>query len=117
MLIPLDERSPISEVQQLSSDPANLDSFVSAIVDVSAPDHETFEGTVDLARIAGVSVLVGQLGEDAKAMPFEAKQDKDGRLMSFIVDYSTIANSTEGKLTLRFYGFGTPLDVQPPPAA
>ena len=97
-------------------DPGSAAKTMENVVDVERTADGRFTGTIDMTKAEGVNGgAAALLGEKARAVPFTATVDAEGRLTSFEVDMSGI-NSAAGKMTTTYSDFGTPVDVQRPPA-
>jgi len=88
-----------------------------AIVTVERDGATGFKGTLDMSKAGTASEdMIKQLGEKAKAVPFTATVDAQGRLTSIIMDIAAVAPGV-GKLTTTYSGFGDTVTVTPPAAS
>ncbi len=88
----------------------------SAAVSVERDGANGFKGTIDITKLGTISEdLVKQLGDKAKAMPFTATLDSQGRLATVEMDMSTAVPGM-GKMTTKYSGYGDPVTVTPPAA-
>jgi hypothetical protein len=97
-----------------SGDPATAAKMLQSAADVQSVGDHQFKGTIDLTKTQATSSAVKSLGEQAKAVPFTAKTDDQGRLVEMKVDMSGVASGA-GMLTSTYSDFGTPVSVKAPP--
>jgi hypothetical protein len=96
-----------------SGEPATAAKMLRSAADVrSAGDHR-ITGTVDLTE-AETSSAAPSMGENAKAVPFTARTDDQGRLIELTIDMSGVASGA-GRVTSTYSDFGTPVSVKVPP--
>jgi hypothetical protein len=98
-------------------DPGGANNMVKGVVDVQKDGERGFKGTIDLTKATTANKQsIDVLGDKAKAVPFTAKTDEQGRLVELTVDMSAIqAGLTPLKTT--YSDFGTTVSVQKPPAS
>lgn len=90
--------------------------FATGVVDVERDGANGFKGTIDLTKVSAVPAeAVKQLGDKAKAVPFTATVDAEGRLITLNLDMNSIVPGA-GKMMTAYSGFGDPVTVTPPPA-
>lgn len=95
----------------------NMTKMESAAVTVERDGANGFKGTMDITKTGATSEeIIKQLGEKAKAVPFTATVDAQGRLTSIVIDMSAVAPGV-GKLSTTYSGFGEPVTITPPAAA
>ncbi|WP_117215933.1 hypothetical protein [Allorhizocola rhizosphaerae] len=88
-----------------------------SIVTVERDGASGFKGTLDLTKMGTVSEdLVKQLGDKAKALPFTATVDSQGRLSTMEIDLNG-AMAGLGKMTTKYSAYGEPVNVTPPAAS
>lgn len=88
-----------------------------AVASVERDGTDGFKGTLDMTKAGTVEQeVIEQMGDKAKAVPFTAKVDAQGRLTSLIIDMSATVPGM-GKLTTTYSGFGDPVTVTAPPAS
>jgi hypothetical protein len=98
-------------------DAAGANKFVDTIADVRETSPGTYSGTLDLTKVpAGNGVSVSTLGDQAKAVPFTATVDDQGRLTSLTIDMASI-NAQLGTMKTTYSDFGAPVSVSAPAAA
>jgi hypothetical protein len=97
-----------------SGDPAAAAEMLRTATDVQSVGDHAFKGTIDLTRSTTAQSTIKALGDKAKAVPFTARTDAEGRLVEMTVDMSTVA-SAAGEVTTKYSDFGTPVSVKAPP--
>jgi len=101
------------------TDPGEAGAVLRAIVDVKQTGAGHFAGTTDLTR-KGESDIVDDarlkaLGERAKAVPFEATVDGQGRLTSAVVKIPAAGKAKATRYVITYAGYGsTPTPAVPP---
>lgn len=96
---------------------ANAEAFAQAAVDVKKGADGTFSGTLDMTKSpTSDPASLKALGDKAKAVPFTAKADSEGRLVELVIDMSALGAGAT-KMTTTYSDFGTPVTVEAPPAA
>jgi hypothetical protein len=99
------------------SDPAAAAKMIKAASNVKRTGDHRYSGVLDLTKAQTVdSKVVGSLGEKAKAVPFTATTDDQGRIIEMTVDLTGIGPAT-GVLKTTYSDFGTPVSVTAPPAS
>jgi hypothetical protein len=86
------------------------------MADVTDAGNGSYQGTIDLTKVAGSGVSVDVLGGKGNKVPFTAKVDDQGRLTELTIDLSTI-DAQLGKMTTTYSDFGATVTVAAPPAA
>lgn len=105
-----------SQLKALSSgDPGGVNELLKHVVEVKRSGEGGFVGKLDYGR-AGNDEAVAALGDKAKAVPFTATMDGEGRLTELVVDMDAIAPGL-GKMTTTYSDFGTTVTVKKPPAS
>lgn len=102
------------------TDPGEAGAVLRAIVDVKQTGAGRFAGTTDLTR-KGESDIVDDarlkaLGEQAKAVPFEATVDSQGRLTSTVVKIPAAGKAKASRYVITYAGYGTTPTPAAPPA-
>jgi hypothetical protein len=96
------------------------DKLFQGIATVERTGEGQYKGTLDLTKATGSSFAdeetLKQLGDRAKAVPFEAALDDEGRLTKFMMDLGQVAGQTL-KLDAAYSDFGTDVNLEAPPAA
>ncbi|WP_157548133.1 hypothetical protein [Micromonospora sp. ATCC 39149] len=119
------DRSKIKDVKDLQFDfsdvdPAGSEALTKAITDVKKTGEGTYEGTLDATKATGSDVLdveiVKDLAGKAKAVPFTAKLDGQGRLTEFVVKVPAAGSSKAQDLKVTYADYGAATAVEQPPA-
>ncbi|MCW6003051.1 hypothetical protein K1W54_00410 [Micromonospora sp. CPCC 205371] len=101
-------------------DPAGAVSLFQSIVDVNEPTAGQFTGTVDLTTATKAEILDQQgldaLGEKAKAVPFRAVVDGQGRLTSIELDVPAYGQVRAYTHRATYSDYGAAPAVEDPPA-
>jgi len=80
-------------------------------------------GTLDVTQVKGDDQIFGKSAfeglapEKAKALPYEATLDAEGRLTAFVLDVPKFADTPAGKWKVAFTGYGAASKQEAPPAA
>lgn len=107
--------SPLGMLSQ--DDPAGARSMVKAMVDVERDGERGFKGTLDLTKSPTTAEeTLKALGDKAKAVPFTARVDDQGRLVEFVLDMSA-GNASLGKMTTTYADFGKAVTIDRPAAS
>lgn len=101
----------------LEGDPAGAQELANGLVEVERDGERRFKGTIDTtkARTASAESLK-VLGDEAKAVPFTASVDEQGRLVELTLDMSGLADSL-GTMKATYSDFGISVSVQRPAAS
>jgi hypothetical protein len=99
-------------------DAAGAGRFLDTVADANETSPGSFSGTLDLTKMPTGSngVSVNALGDKAKAVPFTASVDDQGRLTTLAIDMSAI-DTKLGTLKTTYSDFGKPVSVEAPAAA
>jgi hypothetical protein len=101
------------------ADPVGADKLVNALSDVKAAGNDTYTGTLDLTKAAGSGVAdentLKVLGDKAKAVPFEAGVDGQGRLKAIKMDLGEIGGQRM-LVNATYSDFGVTVSVTAPAA-
>jgi hypothetical protein len=95
-------------------DPGGANRMLKNVADVQRTGGNTYAGTIDLTKAGDKNTAA--LGEKAKAIPFTATKDDQGRLTELTIDMSGIQVAL-GKVKTTYSDFGTAVSVQKPTAA
>ncbi len=99
---------------------ANAAALLRNAVSVQRSDAHHFTGTVDLTNGTVKGPLgqaqLDQLGAEAKAVPFTASTDDQGRLASLTLDLASVDQSMQ-PVAVTYSGYGDPVQVTRPDAA
>ncbi|MCM0678875.1 hypothetical protein NCC78_30010 [Micromonospora phytophila] len=97
-------------------DPGGAKQMIESVVDVRKTGEGAFAGTLDYTRTKADDKAIQALGDKAKAVPFTAKVDDQGRLVEFAIDTSVLHPSL-GTMTTTYSDFGAPVSVRKPAAS
>jgi predicted small lipoprotein YifL len=88
-----------------------------ALVDVQRDGANGFKGTIDLTKSSTISEeALKQLGDKAKAVPFTATVDDQGRISQLTLDMNSLMQGM-GMVKTTYSGYGEPVNVTAPPAS
>lgn len=121
------DKSKVKDADDLglggSADPAGSAEIFGAASAVEKVGDRQYRGTVDLtdakAKDAGMvdEDIVTELGDQAKAVPFEATVDEQGRLVSLKILVPASGKVKAQTWEVTYSGYGTALNLTAPPAA
>ncbi|MDO3702291.1 hypothetical protein Q3W71_11445 [Micromonospora sp. C28SCA-DRY-2] len=97
-------------------DPGGAKKLIDAVAQVEETSEGNYAGTLDYTRTMAKDKDIAALGEKAKAVPFTAKVDDQGRLTEIAIDVSVLHESL-GTMTTTYSDFGTPVSVRKPAAS
>jgi hypothetical protein len=97
------------------NDPSGAANYLKSAASVQKVDDKHFKGTLDLTKAGSGTKATEALGESAKAVPFEATVDDQGRLS--LMDTTMAVNGTDVSSHSKFFDFGTKVTASKPPAA
>jgi hypothetical protein len=97
-------------------DPGGAKQMTDSVVDIEKTGTGSYAGTLDYTRTKPDDPSIQALGEKAKAVPFTAKVDDQGRLVEFAIDTSALHESL-GMMTTTYSDFGAPVSVKKPAAS
>lgn len=99
------------------NDPSGFKNLANALNDLERDGDRGFKGTIDLTKAPNIDEsTVSTLGDKAKAVPFTAKIDDQGRLVEFVMDLEAFAPSL-GQIKTTYFDFGTDAKIEAPPAS
>ncbi|GAA3381894.1 hypothetical protein [Cryptosporangium minutisporangium] len=105
----------------LSKDPARVGLLFRAIVEVRETGPSVFEGTIDLTKAKLAEAVDGEivtaLGPKAKAIPFRALLDSEGRILDVVLKVPASAKSKPITQRIAYRHYGKIPPVVPPTAA
>jgi hypothetical protein len=106
-------------VQPGKTDLANAAEMLQGLGEVERVDDHTYRGEIDVTK--GDSSLfdeemVAAIGEQATTLPFTATLDDQGRLTHLVIDLPPQPDFPAESMDLRYFDFGAPVEVTPPPA-
>ena len=103
----------------IDGDPAHVAGILAGLNDVKTTDGKTFTGTLDATKMTGDSApdsdAIQKAGDKAKAIPFTAVVDDQGRLTDLKVDGASI--DPQLAIEVTFAGFGSVAGIAKPDAA
>lgn len=103
------------------ADPAGAKDIFNAIVNVESAGERKYKGTVDLTKATDAGIVdedvVKALGEQAKAVPFEATVDDKGRLASLRLDIPAAGTAKAQTWEINYSNYGTAPKLEKPPAS
>ncbi len=93
------------------TDPLDIDGLNQGVISVTRTDPTHYAGTIDLTQTGGVSSPdpddLTKAGAKAKAVPFTATLDSQGRLVTFSVNGAKISKALQFGLVFSHYGAAT----------
>ncbi len=102
------------------TDPGDAGAVLRAIVDVDQTGAGQFAGTTDLTRQGDADIVdaarLEALGAKAKAVPFEATVDSQGRLTSAVVRIPAAGKAKASRYEITYVDYGTVPTPTAPPA-
>ena len=102
-----------------TGDPTDVTGLFAGLNDVKTTDGKNFTGTIDMTKATGSSTpdadLLDKVGAKAKAVPFTASVDDQGRLTSMKIDGSGI--DPQLNVSMTFSDYGSPSNVTKPDAS
>ncbi|MFI7575192.1 hypothetical protein [Micromonospora sp. NPDC049497] len=101
-------------------DPAGAEELFKAVTDVQKTGENTYTGKLDASGVtdAGAidSDLVKALGDQAKALPFTAKLDDQGRLVELAIPVPAAGETKAHEIKVTYADYGKATAAQKPPA-
>ncbi|WIM95676.1 hypothetical protein ACTOB_007801 [Actinoplanes oblitus] len=101
-------------------DPANTAELLRATTDVTKSGENSYAGTLDLTKAAGVAgiskVTVDGYGADAQKVPFEATLDQQDRLEQLTLRLPAVDNREAQPLVIKYSDYGQTVSAERPPA-
>lgn len=102
-------------------DPANTAQLLTSTTDVRQVDARSYEGTLDLTKVAGVSGInkatVESYGDTAQKVPFTAGLDDQGRLSALTIQLPAVNGQQSAPLEVLYTEYGVTVEDLRPPAA
>src|SRR5262249_10349875 len=99
-----------------SGDALDLAGFITKVANVKQTDATHLSGTIDLTAATGLSApsadTLSKAGAPAKALPFTATLDHQGRITEL-----KVTGSSDLTAAFQLSNFGSPTPVQTPPAS
>ncbi|MBQ1071803.1 hypothetical protein KBX06_01265 [Micromonospora sp. C31] len=96
-------------------DPGGAKQMADSVVDVEETAPGSYSGTLDYTRTKPDDKAIQDLGDKARAVPFTARVDDQGRLVEFAIDTQVLHESL-GTMVTTYSGFGAPVSVRKPAA-
>ncbi|MGK5522118.1 hypothetical protein ACSNN9_22555 [Micromonospora sp. URMC 107] len=97
-------------------DPGGAKQMVDSVVDAEKTGPGSYSGTLDYTRTKADDKAIQALGDKAKAVPFTARVDDQGRLVEFAIDTQVLHESL-GTMITTYSDFGAPVTVEKPAAS
>ncbi len=102
------------------TDPADAAAMFKGIAEVEKTGEGAYSGTVDLSAVtdsvATDEAMIKALGEKAKAIPFTAKIDAQGRLTELVMSIPAAGETKAQDIKMTYADYGSATAVQKPPA-
>lgn len=100
-----------------AKDPAGTAAFLESATDVRRGNAGVYTGTLDLSKVDQTNAAIGtralgELGDGAKRVPFQATVDGQGRLTELKMTLNLATGSQD--LVTRYADFGAPVGVTRP---
>lgn len=107
-----------SQLQMMrEGDPLNANGLMAGVTELERTGDRAFKGTLDLTKAPNADEdALKTLGEKAKAVPFTAKLDEQGRLIELVVDMQSVQPGLS-EMTTTYSDFGVPVNVEKPAAS
>ncbi|GGO03013.1 hypothetical protein [Micromonospora parathelypteridis] len=104
-----------------SLDPVDSDALVKGVTDVQKTAEGAYAGKIDISAAATESLaldeeVVTALGAQAKALPFTAKLDPQGRLTELVISVPAAGETAAHEVKISYTGYGTGTGAKKPPA-
>ncbi|HEX6498397.1 MAG TPA: hypothetical protein VF054_05115 [Micromonosporaceae bacterium] len=101
-------------------DPADAAQLVAAVADVRKVDDTHYQGTIDVGK-AKQSALLGPgaldtVAASAKAVPFEAALDSQGRLTDLKITLPASGDRKQNTIEVTYTNYGVQPTLTPPPS-
>jgi hypothetical protein len=109
-------RLPAGSAFAMQGNPKDASKLIAATTNVEKTGEGSYQGVLDMTKAPNTNKKsLEALGDKAKAVPFTAKVDDQGRLTELVVDLGAIAPGA-GQMTTTYSDFGTEVSVKAPPA-
>ncbi|WJK34598.1 hypothetical protein [Solwaraspora sp. WMMA2065] len=94
-----------------TGDPAEI---IGSVADAEWSTDTEITGTIDMTKSPSADEeMLADLGDAAKAVPFIATLDAEGRLVEMVIDLESVS-ATSGTITIGYANFGEPVTVEKP---
>ncbi len=101
-------------------DPAGSGALIKAITEVEKTGEGTYAGKIDGTAVSDADALdadlVKALGDQAKALPFTAKLDAEGRLSELVISVPAAGETKAHDIKVTYANYGAAQAAQKPPA-
>jgi hypothetical protein len=102
-------------------DPVNTTQLLGSTTDVRQSGSRSYEGTLDLTKVAGVAgvdkVTVDGYGAAAQNVPFTAGLDEQGRLSALTIQLPPVNGQQAAPIEVLYTDYGLPVEsLRPDPA-
>ncbi|MFI7550569.1 hypothetical protein ACIBQ2_12535 [Micromonospora sediminimaris] len=102
------------------TDPADAAGMFEGLAEVQKTGEGTYSGTFDLTSVkdsvAADEDMLKALGDQAKAIPFTAKLDAEGRLSELVMSVPAAGETKAQDIKVTYADYGAATAVQKPPA-
>lgn len=119
------DKSKIKDSDTLSFDmedvdPAGADALFKVVTDVQETGTGTYSGKLDVSGVTDSGALdtdlIKALGDQAKALPFTAKLDAEGRLTELVISVPAAGDTKAHDVKVTYADYGSAAAPQEPPA-
>lgn len=119
------DKTKVEGIKDLQLDPESLDPvdselLVKGVTDVQKTGEGAYSGKIDISAatesVALDEDVVKALGAQAKALPFTAKLDPQGRLTELAISVPAAGETAAHEIKVGYTGYGTGAGAQKPPA-
>jgi hypothetical protein len=102
-------------------DPVNTAGLLSSTTDVHSTGSNSYAGTLDLTKAAGLAglskVTIDGYGAAASKVPFTAGLDSQGQLQELRIDLPAVNGQKTEPIDALYSDYGAPVDVKRPAAS
>lgn len=99
------------------SDPTQSAKLTQSLIDVERTGTGTFKGTIDMTKVEQEDEDIAALGDKAKAVPFEATVDSEGRVSSMTIALPAGASTPAMDIEMKYFDFGSATTIAKPAAS
>ncbi|MEV7329148.1 hypothetical protein [Micromonospora sp. NPDC093244] len=120
------DKTKIKDIKDLQLDPETLDplasdALVKGMTEVQKTGEGAYAGKIDITTAATDSAaldeeVVTALGAQAKALPFTAKLDPQGRLTELVISVPAAGETAAHEVKIGYTGYGAGTGAKKPPA-
>jgi hypothetical protein len=119
------DKTRVKGIKDLQLDPETLDpldseTLVKGVTEVQKTGEGTYAGKIDITASADSVALdedvVKALGAQAKALPFTAKLDPQGRLTELVISVPTAGETAAHDIKIGYAGYGAGTGAKKPSA-